>query len=71
MKLISHKRDACASIAQQQVTTNRTDIETATTTMRNLDPDAKGFVSLEGFAKGCLKHSNLLAPAFNVQQHCR
>lgn len=53
------------------ITNNTTDIETAALTMKNLDPERSGFVTLAKFSRGVNKHANLLAPAFNVQQDLR
>mmetsp|Transcript_10952 Transcript_10952/g.21902 ORF Transcript_10952/g.21902 Transcript_10952/m.21902 type:complete len:492 (+) Transcript_10952:97-1572(+) len=53
------------------VTTNRTDIQTANTVMKNLDRSGSGSVTLPMFQQGIRKHGNLLSPAFNTQQHLR
>mmetsp|Transcript_51674 Transcript_51674/g.117673 ORF Transcript_51674/g.117673 Transcript_51674/m.117673 type:complete len:456 (-) Transcript_51674:150-1517(-) len=53
------------------VTTNKTDIETAKTVMRTMDPQNRGWINCKQFAEGVKKHSNLLSPAFQCQAAMR
>lgn len=46
------------------VTTNKSDIDTAKSVMKSMDPGKLGFVTLQHFEHGIKRHANLLNPGY-------